>query len=433
MDLLESETGPGHYPASYYAATANGTPARPALDGDTACDVCIVGAGFTGLSAALHLAERGYDVVVLEAQRAGWGASGRNGGQLGTGQRVEQDDLVKLVGDAHAERLWRLGEDSKALVKDLIARHGIDCDLKPGLIYADHRKRHVAHTRDYVRFLNERYGYEQISFLDRDALRDHLGTDAYYGGSLDWGAGHLHPLNFALGLADAASKAGARIHERTRVTGITRGDKAKVATRRGTVSAGSVLLAANGYLGGLEPDVGAKVMPINSYVVATEPLGEDLARELIRDDVGVADSRFVVNYYRLSPDRRLIFGGRESYDYGMPDDIAESVHRRILTIYPQLGDTHIDYAWGGTLGITMNRMPHLARLGPNIMSASGYSGHGLGMATLCGQLMAEAIAGTNERFDVMASVPVPRFPGGMLLRRPLLVLAMLYYALRDRM
>ena len=432
MDLLYGHEDVGTYPNSYYAATANPMPQYPALDGDLDCDVGIIGAGYTGLSAALHLAERGFKVVLLDAQRIGWGASGRNGGQLGSGQRVDQETLLAKFGAKHARDLWQLAQDSKSLVKSLISKHKIDCDLTPGIIEADHKKRFVEETESYVRLLQESYDYDEIRFLDRDALRAQVGTNAYYGGSLDMGAAHLHPLNFALGLAKAAGEAGVQIFERSRVTEIVEGEPAILKTATGNVRAKHLLLACNGYLGDLEPKVGTRVMPINSYMVATEPLPAELAHDVIANNVAVADSRFVVNYYRLSADKRMLFGGRESYGYRYPDDIAASVRKRMLGIHPQLKDARIDYYWGGTLGITMNRLPHVARLAPNILSASGYSGHGLGMSTLCGQLMAEAIAGTAERFDVMANLKIPSFPGGTRLRRPLLVLAMLYYALRDR-
>ena len=433
MSLLDINERPGAYPASYYAANRALLPPFAALDGDTSCDVCVIGAGYTGLSAALHLAQQGLDVVLIDAQRVGWGASGRNGGQIGSGQRVDQHTLEAMLGVDRARRLWDLAEGAKALVKTLVDTHQIDCDLKPGIIYADHKQRYVKATRASVAHLQEVYGYDKIGFLDRDELHEHIGTTAYYGASLDWGAGHLQPLAFALGLARAAEAAGVRIYETTRATGVSVGSPTRVTTDTGTISSGNVLLACNGYMGRLDKEVAARVMPINSYIVATEPLDEDLARQLIRDDVAVADSRFVVNYYRLSADRRLLFGGRESYGYRYPADIAGAVRKRMLAIYPQLEDARIDYAWGGTLGITMNRMPHLARLAPNILSASGYSGHGLAMATLCGKLMAEAIAGEGNGFELMQSVPTPKFPGGIALRRPLLVLAMLYFALRDRL
>ncbi len=433
MDLLTINDRQGEYPDSYYTATGRFLEKFPSLDGNISCDVCVVGGGYTGLSTALHLAERGFDVVLLEAQRLGFGASGRNGGQVGSGQRVEQDELEKMVGKEHARQLWDMGEESKGTVRELIARHKIDCAYKPGVMHAELKPKHLHHTFDYVEKLQNEYGYGQIEALDGEAIRAALGTDAYCGGSMDWGAGHLHPLNFALGLAVACARAGVRMFEETRVTRIGHGEPAAVVTPAGTVSARYVALGCNGYLGTMEPETAAHVMPINNFIVATEPLGEDRARALIRDDVAVADSKFVVNYYRLSEDNRLLFGGGESYGYKFPENLAEKARAPMLEIYPQLADTKIDYAWGGTLGITMNRMPDFRRITPNILSASGYSGHGVAMATLAGKLMAEAISGVAERFDIMASVPTRRFPGGTLLRLPMLVLAMTWFSLRDRL
>ncbi len=433
MDLLNANDRPGQYPESYYAATANRVDACPELDADTDCDVCIVGAGYTGLSAALHCAEQGLDTVLLDAHRIGWGASGRNGGQLGSGQRRDQEDLEAMVGADKAHRLWDLAEESKQLVHALIDRHQIDCDIRPGILYADHRARFVAGTRDYVNKLRSDYGYEKLRFVGSEEIRSILGTDAYFGGMLDEGAGHLHPLNLALGLGRAAAAAGVRIFEKTEVTGLEPGEKARINTRKGSVRARFALLACNGYIGALDADVSGHVMPINNFIIATAPLPSDLARSLISNNAAVADSRNVINYYRLSADNRLLFGGGENYGYRFPPDIPAFVRKYMLRIYPQLEDTAIDFGWGGTLGITVNRMPHLARLAPNILSASGYSGHGVGMATLCGKLAAEAIGGTAARFDLMASIPTPRFPGGGALRTPLLALAMVYYALKDRL
>lgn len=433
MDLLHANDRPGQYPESYYAATANQAVAHPGLDTDIDCDVCIVGAGYTGLSAALHCAEQGLDTVLLDAHRIGWGASGRNGGQLGSGQRRDQEDLEAMVGADKAHRLWRLAEESKQLVHDLIAKHAIECDFRPGILYADHRRRFVDGTKGYVEKLRGDYGYEKARFVDLEEMRSILATQAYFGGMFDEGAGHLHPLNLALGLGRAASDAGARIFEQTEVTGITPADNVQVATARGTVRAGFVLLACNGYIGALNAEISGHVMPINNFIIATEPLADDVARSLIANNAAVADSRNVINYFRLSTDNRLLFGGGENYGYRFPSDIRTFVRRYMLQIYPQLENTAIDYGWGGTLGITVNRMPHLARLAPNILSASGYSGHGIGMATLCGKLAAEAVGGTAARFDLMASIPTPRFPGGGALRSPLLALAMVYYALKDRL
>ena len=432
MDLLTANDRPGVYPDSYYNATAEHLSPFEPLDGNVACDVCIVGAGYTGLSAALYLADKGFDVTVLEANRVGWGASGRNGGQLGSGQRRDQDHLEAAFGKETAHRLWALGEESKTLVLDLIERHGMPCDYRPGILHADHRRRHVRYSRDYARKLQEDYGYTQIRFIDRDELADHVDTTAYYGGTLDMGSGHLHPLNFALGLARAVAETGGRIHENSRVTEIKPGSTARIVCERGVVSAQHVLLACNGYLGDLQAGVAQRVMPLNNYIVATEPLTEALLPAFIRSRVAVADSRNVVYYFRLSADNRLLFGGGESYGFRFPDDIKSFVRPHMLSIFPQLKNVGIDYGWGGTLGITTNRMPHLERLQRNILSASGYSGHGLGMATLCGRLAGELICGSATRFDLMAAVPTPAFPGGTRFRRPLLALAMLYFSLRDR-
>ncbi len=432
MNLLYSNDREGVYPQSWYAASATMLPEFPPLDGDRKHDVCVIGGGYSGLSCALHLAENGYDVVLLDAHRVGWGASGRNGGQLGSGQRLRQTILEKKYGADHARKLWQLGEEAKALVRSLIERFAISCDYKPGIVHADHRARFVGNTKREVDLLREAYGYQKIRFVERAELRQMLATDAYHGGSLDTGSGHLHPLNFALGLARAAAQAGVRILERTQVTAVRKGDPARVETATGNVRANFVLLACNGYLGLLESDVARRVMPINNYILATRPLPQDVARQLIRDDVAVADSRFVINYFRLSVDCRLIFGGGESYGYRFPADIKAYVRKPMIEIYPQLRDVQIDYGWGGTLAITMSRLPHLARLAPNILSISGYSGHGLGMATLSGKLAAQAIRGTAERFDVLASLPASAFPGGPAMRWPLLVLAMFYHAMLDR-
>ncbi|MDX2485187.1 MAG: FAD-binding oxidoreductase [Pseudodonghicola sp.] len=432
LNLLYSNDKSGAYPQSWYAATAHELPPFPALDGDTRADVCVVGAGFTGLSAALHLAEAGFDVVLLEAQRVGFGASGRNGGQLGSGQRVEQDGLESLVGQAEAQKLWDLGQEAKDLVKGLVARHRIDCDLKPGVAWAGSSKGDVTHLHDYARLLQDRYGYDQIEALDAEAFHALCPSPDYRGGVVDWGAGHLHPLNFTLGLARAARDAGVRIHERTEVMQIDEGRPARLSCASGSVSADHVILACNGYLGGLNRKVAARVMPINNFIAATEPLGDEAAKVLSKD-IAVADSRFVVNYFRLSADKRLLFGGGESYGYRFPADIAAKVRKPMCEIYPHLRDIKIDYAWGGTLAITMKRLPYLARVAPNILSASGYSGHGLGTATQAGQLMARAIQGETQGFDTMARLPNTPFPGGPALRNPLLMLAMTWFSLRDRL
>lgn len=429
-NLLHANDRTGEYPASYYAATA--TPLAPfaPLRGETTADVCIVGGGYTGLSAALHLAERGLSVVLLEAHRLGFGASGRNGGQVGSGQRQDQVWLEKVAGRENAHRYWQLAQDAKALVRDLIERHAMPVRFHPGIVHACWTDAEVRELHLYGEKLHRDYGYAEVEPLDREGIRRIVGSPVYKGGEIDRGAGHLHPLNFALGLAAAAARAGAHLYERSEVLKITHGTKPVVATADGRVTCDHVILAANGYLGGLEPSVAARVMPINNFMVATEPLG-DRANDILAEPVAACDTKFVVNYWRLSEDNRLLFGGGESYGYRFPD-IVKTVTRPMLEVYPQLKGVRIDHAWGGTLAITLNRMPCFTRVRPNVLSASGYSGHGVALATLAGKLMAEATASQSAGFDLMASLPQPRFPGGAALRWPLLVLAMTWYSTRDR-
>lgn len=431
MNLLFANDRRGEYPQSWYAATATPLDRFPALRGATRADVCIVGAGYTGLSAALHLARAGLDVVVLDAHRVGFGASGRNGGQVGSGQRLDQDTLERAHGRETARMLWDLGEEAKALVRGLIADHAMPVTFKPGIVHACRTRAEVDHARVYAEKLARDYGYDQVTALDREDLRAILPSDAYMGGDIDRGAGHIHPLNFAIGLARAAAGAGARIHEMSHVHHVQRGRNPVVQTGEGRVECAHVILAGNGYLGHLDRKVAARVMPINNFIVATEPLGARAA-EVLRQDVAVADSKFVVNYWHLSPDKRLIFGGGESYGYRFPD-IVQTVRKPMLEVYPGLRDVAIDHAWGGTLAITMRRMPAFLRPAANILSVSGYSGHGVAMATLAGRIMAEAVAGQAGRFDALERLPVPVFPGGPGFRWPLLMLAMSWYTLRDRL
>ena len=433
MNLLYANDQPGKYPDSWYAATANTLPDCPSLQGDIKADVCVIGGGFTGLSSALHLAEQGLDVVLVEAQRIGWGASGRNGGQVGSGQRKDQEDLENLMGVDTARHLWEISEAAKSTLKSLVEKHQIDCALKPGVAHVECHAKHVPESHAYAEHLQKTYGYQGLELLDKEACNALVSSSAYHGGTLDWGAAHIHPLNFALGLAQAAQKAGVRIFERSEVTKLNIGDPAVVQTAEGKVTSKFLVLGANGYLGKLSGKVAAKVMPINNFIVATKPLGEEGAEALISKDVAIADSKFVVNYFRRSADHRMLFGGAESYGWTFPKDLRALVTEPMLKIYPQLKDVQLDYAWGGTLAITMNRMPNFERLGPNCYNASGYSGHGVAMATMAGKIMADAIKGQASDFDAMSSVPTHRFPGGTLLRWPGLVMAMTWYSLRDRL
>ena len=431
--LSQDRSDTGDYPDSYYHATQNRHLDLIPLDGSSRTDVCIVGGGYTGLSAALHLQQRGYKVVLLEARKMGWGASGRNGGQLGSGQRKEQHFLEKKMGNADAGKLWHLAEDAKNLVRQIITDHSIQCDLKPGVAHPDHKPGYATESQQHVAHLKSQYGYEQIEYLQRDAMAELTGSDTYYGGSLDMGAGHLHPLNYALGLAAAAQQSGATLHESTIVESYQAGKPNKVVTNRGTIEADAVILACNGYLGKLEKRMAGKIMPINNFIIATEPLDEATANSINPRDVAIADSRFVINYYRLSADKRLLFGGGENYGQNFPADISSFVRKPMLEIYPELADKRIDYAWGGTLAVTLNRMPHFGRLNnQGIYFAQGYSGHGVAMATLGGKIMADAVAGECENMDLFGRLPTRPFPGGAWLRYPGMVLGMTYYALRDR-
>jgi len=431
MNLLHANDRQGEYPPSYYAATATPLAPFPPLKGAATADICVVGAGYTGLSAALHLAQRGLSVIVIDAHRVGFGASGRNGGQVGSGQRRDQHDLERMVGKTRARALWAMGEEAKALVASLVAQHAMPVTLHPGVAHACRNEADLAHARSEADHLAKDYAYTKVETLDRPAFHALVGSKAFVGGTLDHGAGHMHPLNFCIGLAQAALAAGVRIHERTEAVQVRPGLRPVVQTTSGAVTCDHVILAGNGYLGSLAPKVAARVMPINNFIIATEPLGERAASVLSRN-VAVADSRFVVNYWRLSDDNRLLFGGGESYGYRFPD-IIRTVTKPMLEIYPQLRDTRIDHAWGGTLAITTNRMPAWIRAERNIWAASSCSGHGVAMSTLSGRILAEAVAGQAERFDLMATIPQARFPGGAALRWPLLALAMTWYAMRDRL
>ena len=421
------------YPASYYAASANRLAAYPQLQGEQRADICIIGAGYTGLSAALHLAQKGYSVCLLDAERVGWGASGRNGGQVCQGLNKSHEELVPMVGRELADALWEMSVESVELVGQLIEQHRIDCDLKRGVLHVAAKKRHAQQMQASVEYNQRVLGYQAQSYLAAEEVGARLGTQRFYAGELWQDALHLHPLNYALGLAEAASRAGVQIFEKSRVTDFSSGADTWVHTAQGSVKSDYVLLACNGYLEKLEPNLAAQIMPINNFILATEPLDEELCKRINRDDLAIADSRFVVNYFKLSGDNRLLWGGGETYSRQFPRDIPGFVRKHMLAYYPELADLRIDYGWGGTLAITLNRLPSFARPKANLFAAQGYSGHGVALATLAGKLMAEAISGSAERFDMFAQLPTPRFPGGTLLRTPGLIAGMLFYSMRDRL
>ncbi|HSK41524.1 MAG TPA: FAD-binding oxidoreductase [Arenibaculum sp.] len=418
------------HPHSWYAATALPGPDYPRLEGDIRCDVCVVGGGYTGLSTALHLAERGYDVVVLEAERIGWGASGRNGGQIVTGYNTSMATLAGWVGREDARKLWDLGEEAKTLLAERVERHAIDCDLRWGYMFAAIKERHLRELEEARTEWQDGYGYDRLRMVGRDEMRGMVATSRYIGGLFDAGGGQIHPLNYAIGLARAAERAGARIFEGTRAVEIDTGPSPMVRTGDASVRARYLVLAGNGYLGGLAPRVTAKIMPVATYMIATEPLGDNRATALIPSGIAIADVNFVLNYYRRSPDHRLLFGGGVSYSGLDRPGLGQALRGTMLTFFPQLADARIDYCWGGNVAITMDRTPHFGRLGPATFFAHGFSGHGVTLTGLAGKLIAEAVAGTAERFDVFARIPHQSFPGGPL-RMPMLVLAMLWYRIRD--
>jgi gamma-glutamylputrescine oxidase len=426
MDTLE-------YPQSYYAATARPFAPLPELPGDIETDVAIIGGGYSGLSAALNLVERGYRVALVDQARIGWGASGRNGGQINTGLRKGPVELIARYGRDRAKALFDLAEEGRAIIRERVKRHRIRCDLRSNTLYVAHRPGQEGWMRAEVETLEREFGYSKAIFVPRDELGEHIGSDAFHAGIADWGGGHLHPLNYALGLAQAAIDAGASLYEHTRATAVEEiENRVAVSTDKGRIKASYAVIACDAYLDTLEPRIAGRIMPIANFIIATEPLSEAEATALIPNDACVCDTRFVVNYFRLSADRRMLWGGGEKYTPTPPPDIPAFVRPHMVKVFPQLADKKIEYGWSGMVGITMSRLPNLGRIG-NVFYAQGYSGQGVAITGIAGKLIAEALSGTAERFDVFASLPHRSFPGGTALRHPLLVLAMLWYAMRDRL
>ena len=416
---------------SYYAATVNDVTDFSPLRGAHSTDVCVIGAGFTGISTALHLAERGYEVHVIEANKVGWGASGRNGGQMIGGISAE-GKIAKAVGTDGEKIMWDMGWAGHSIIRDRVSRYGIQCDLKAGYLDVAIKPRHVAAIEKEFEYLSNKDFPFEIKVLSRQETQEAIGTDAYIGAMLNMANGHLHPLNLCIGEANAAVANGAIICEDSPVLRIEPGKQAIVTTEHGSVSADFVVLAGNAYHD-LAPKLRGAMFPVNSFIIATEPLSAELVAQINPHDVAVCDPNFVLEYFRLSADKRLLFGGRCNYFGSDPDVIRGKLRPKMLRIYPQLADTKIDFAWGGTIGVPITRVPLLGRLSDNVFYSQGYSGHGVNMTHLAGQILADAIAGTFEQFDVFANLKPLVFPGAHSFRKPLVALGVLYYQIMDRL
>ena len=416
---------------NFYRATANPFAAQPALEGDVRADLIVVGGGFTGMAAALAAAERGHKVVLLEAMTVGHGASGRNGGQLIPGLRWSAGEMVEEFGLARAQALYSVAMMAVDRVAARIMRHEIDCDYKSGHLEAAWKPAHLKAMAREAELLARDFGRPELELVAPSAMGRHIATPLYHGGLFDPRGGHFHPLNYLLGLANAARSAGVTIYEHSPVTELRDGAGITAITSSGSVTAPQAIVAADAWTDDLLPAARGLTVPILNYNIATAPLGE-LANRLLPSDAAVADSRFVLNYFRLSADQRMIFGGGEKYRQRPPTSIAGFVRPHLAAVFPSLADVAIDHGWGGTIGVTMNRLPHLARQG-GIFYAHGYSGHGALLTTLAGELLAEALDGDSAAFDLLAALPHRRFPGGRFFAKPLATLGLLYFALKDRL
>jgi gamma-glutamylputrescine oxidase len=419
---------------SYYAATVD-TPGkrtpRPRLEGESRTDVAVVGGGIAGVSTALHLAKRGYKVALLEARFIGYGASGRSGGQTIFGLATSQKSLEAQVGRDDARRLFDLSIEALDCTQSLISEYAIDCDYRANHVHVATKPRHVKELSGWIQELQSEYGYRSARLLSRDELQAHVRSDRYLGGLIDTRSGHLHPLKYTEGLARAAELQGVKIYEDTQVLGYESGGDVTVRTAQGSMRCKHLVLCGNAYLGRVAPALARRILGVGTYIIATEPLDPARARALLPSNAAIADINWILDYFRLSADHRILFGGRVSYSAMEPPHLAESMRKRMVSVFPSLGDVKVDYTWGGFLDITMSRAPDFGRLKPNVFYMQGFSGHGMTLTALGGKLVAEAVSGTAERFDVFARIPHRDFPGGSLFRRPSLVAAMMYYRLRD--
>ncbi len=417
---------------SYYAATANPSPARPVLEGEHRCDVCVIGAGFTGLSTALHLVEKGYEVIVLEAAKVGWGASGRNGGQVINGFNRDLAGIARRYGEDSARAIGDMCFEGSKIIRERITEYDIQCDYKAGSIIAACNPKQLEGLEKRAASW-ERHGHTGLERIAAERMGEYVRTDLYCGGVLDNWGGHLHPMNLALGEAAAIEANGGSIYEESAVLSVERGPRLRVHTARGVVNADFLVACGNAYLGDLIPELSSKVLPASSQVTTTEPLGEALARELIPRDNCIEDANYFLDYYRLTGDKRLLFGGGTVYGGKDPKDIEAELLPHILRTFPQLEGKRIEFAWSGNFALTASRVPHMGRTEDNIYFSHGYSGHGVTGTQIAGRLVAEAIAEQTERLDVFAGLSHLPFPGGKRFRVPLVMLGASYYRLKERL
>ena len=418
---------------SFYRSSVEDLNSQDQLTSDIDVDICVIGGGLTGISSAINLSKKGYSVILCEARKIGWGASGRNGGQLGIGMRKDQFTIEKKLGLKHAKELWSLGLEAVEDVKNLIKENEIDCHLVNGVMSTACFEKDIDEYKFEIEHMSKNYDFEGYQFFNKEKIREEINSKMYLAGLLNSGSYHLNPLKLTLGLAKVAQKNKVKIFENTPIEKIREeGDRVQVMSKKGLIRANQVVVACNGYLDSILGSKKNKFMPINNYVVATEPLGEKRAREIIKNNYAVCDTRFIIDYYRFSEDWRMIFGGGETFTSNFVKNATSFVSKRMIKVFPQLQNVKIDYSWGGTLAITVNRLPHFGTLMNNKVSyAFGYSGHGLALSVLAGKLIGENIHGDHERFKFFSDINHMSIPLGSIFRRPIYSSAILYYKIRD--
>jgi len=417
---------------SYYAASVNEVIDYPVLEGAKSVDICVVGAGFTGVSTALTLAERGFSVALVEANRVGWGATGRNGGQIINGISG-LSKIQKKHGNGIADMIWDLKWRGNDIIYERVEKYAIQCDIKSGFLEVATSPKQVAWLDEYVEEREKHNFPHRYEIWDREKTRTNLGTDAYHGGFICYRDGHVHPLNLCIGEARAAHNLGVQIFEQSPVTGIEHGARPRVKTATGYVEADAVVLAGNAY-SLLEPKyLSNLVFPAGSYIIGTEPLADEVVNEINPMDVAVCDLNNVVDYFRLSGDKRLLYGGACNYSGRDPASIKSFILPRMLKIYPQLKDVRIDFEWGGKIGIVLNRIPAVGRINKNVYYCQGFSGHGVSATHVLGEVMADAVGGTMDRYDLFADMKHFRLPGSQWIGNQIIALGMLFYKIKDKL